>query len=331
MSVESFRLFALSGAAVLGGAVAAALGRPLGALEERSFEDGEHKARPLVSVRGCRVFVLQGLAAGDGESVHDRLCRLLFFIAALKENSAAEVTAVVPYLCYARKDQKTQPRDPVNTRTLARLFEAVGTDRVVTLDVHNVSAFQNAFRCRTEHLEARGLFVDHLLHRFSAEASVGDPVVVSPDIGGIKRAQRLASALAARIARPVSIGFAEKYRAKGVVSGERLVGEFGGKAAIIVDDLIATGTTIARAASSCRALGANSVSVMATHPLFATGVAAVLGPAPIDRIVVTDSVPLRPLPEPLHGKIAVLPLASFLADAIRRLHENGSIVDLLGS
>ena len=146
MTDQRLSLFALHATAELGAAVAAALGRPLAAHEEREFEDGEHKARPLEAVRGADVFVLQSLHGGPEQSANDKLCRLLFFIGALKDSGAARVTALVPYLCYARKDRRTKPNDPVTTRYVASLFEAVGTDAVVTLDVHNPAAFENAFR-----------------------------------------------------------------------------------------------------------------------------------------------------------------------------------------
>src|SRR5690606_10337866 len=133
------------------------------------FEDGEHKIRPLTSVRGRDVYVLSSLYGETDRSPDEKLCRLLFFIATLRDNGATRVTAVVPYLAYARKDRRTQSRDPVTTRYVASLFEAVGVDRVVTLDVHNLAAFQNAFRCRTEHLEARMLFVRHLVERFETD------------------------------------------------------------------------------------------------------------------------------------------------------------------
>lgn len=141
-------LFALQSTRELGDRVAAALGVPLSPHEERGFEDGEHKVRPLVSVRGHDVFVLQSLYGDADQSPNDKLCRLLFFTGALKDAGAARVTVVAPYLCYSRKERKTKSRDPVTTRYVASLFEAVETDCVVTLDVHNVAAFQNAFHCR---------------------------------------------------------------------------------------------------------------------------------------------------------------------------------------
>src|SRR5512135_3205205 len=144
MAPEPIHLFALNASRAFGERVAQRLGMPLSPHEERDFEDGEHKARPLASVRGADVFVIQSLYGEPGQGVNDKLCRLLFFIGALRDASAGRVTAVVPYLCYARKDRKTQARDPVTTRYVAALFEAVGTDRVLTLDVHNLAAFQNA-------------------------------------------------------------------------------------------------------------------------------------------------------------------------------------------
>ncbi|WP_461477596.1 ribose-phosphate diphosphokinase [Mesorhizobium jarvisii] len=150
--------------------------------EERDFEDGEHKARPLVSVRGRDVYVLHSLAGNGGASANDRLCKLLFFLATCKENGAARATAVVPYLAYARKDRQTKARDPVTTRYVAQLFEAMGTDRIVTLDVHNFAAFQNAFRCESVHLDTRKLFAP-LIGKLAGDLPV---TIFSPDGGGVK-------------------------------------------------------------------------------------------------------------------------------------------------
>jgi len=187
------RIFALNGSEYLGHTVAGALGIALDPHEERDFEDGEHKARPLVSVRGEDVYVLHSLAGGGDASINDRLLKLLFFLATCRENGAARTTAVVPYLAYARKDRQTKARDPLTTRYVAQLFEAVGTDRIVALEVHNIAAFQNAFRCETVHLDARRLFVP-IIKRLAA----GLPItILSPDGGGVKRAQLLKESLEA--------------------------------------------------------------------------------------------------------------------------------------
>ena len=319
-------LFALNATHEFGEQVACHLGQALSPHEEREFEDGEHKARPLVNVRGRDVFVVQSLYADPRQSVNDKLCRLLFFIGALKDASAASVTAIVPYLAYARKDQKSKARDPTTTRYVAAMFEAVGTDRIVTLDVHNLAAYQNAFRCCTEHLQANGLFVDHFLPLLGDRPAV----VVSPDAGGIKRADRFRLRLAQALGRPVAAAFAEKHRSEGVVSGELIVGDVRGRIAIVLDDLISTGTTIARTVKACRSLGATAVYAAATHGLFVGDAQQVLADDGLTGIVVTDSVPPFRLGEGnAKAKLVVLPGARLFAEAIRCIHTGGSIAGLL--
>ncbi len=246
------RLFALNGSGELGASVARAMKVELDPHEERDFEDGEHKARPLVSVRGHDVYVVHALAAGDGQSANDRMVKLLFFLATCRDNGAARVTAVVPFLAYARKDRQTKARDPVTTRYVAQLFEAVGTDCLVTLEVHNFAAFQNAFRCRTVHFDARRLFVPAIA-RLAGEQHRA--VVFSPDGGGVKRAQLLREAVNAEAGLDAGFGFMEKRRSRGVVSGDLFAGDVAGAAVFIVDDMIGTGGTVRRAARACRERG----------------------------------------------------------------------------
>jgi len=319
-------LFALEATRSWGEAVAEHLGLALEVHEERAFEDGEHKARALAGVRGRHVYVLQSLYGDEHHSPNDKLCRLLFFIGALRDAAAASVTAVVPYLAYARKDRRSKPRDPVTTRYVAAMFEAVGTARVVTLDVHNVAAYENAFRCGTEHLEATSLFVAHFLPLLAGR----EVVVVSPDAGGIKRAESFRLRLAAALGRPVAAAFAEKHRSEGVVSGELVVGEVAGRCAIIVDDLIGAGTTIVRTAIACRRLGATSVYAAASHGLFVGQAPLMLAEEALTGLVVTDTVPPFRLPDgPVRDKLVVLATARLFAQAIERMHGGGSITALL--
>lgn len=326
MNDPLLKLFALCESRELGVRVAAQLGIALGAHEERDFEDGEHKLRPLESVRDAEVFVLQSLHGEPQRSVHDKLCRLLFFVAALKDAAAARVTAVLPYLCYARKDRRTKPRDPLATRYIAQLLEAVGTDRVVALDVHNPAAVENAFRRPLQLLDTARLFADH----FAARIAAGPVVVMSPDTGGIKRAERLRAALAARLDREVGSAFLEKYRSAGVVSGSALVGEVRDAQVIILDDLISTGGTLLRAAVACHQHGACSVYAAASHGLFAGAAGQQLADPALDSIVITDSVPpLRLEGTPARAKLEVVSVAPLLAEALRRLHAGGSVVELL--
>jgi len=328
MNADGIRIFALTATHGLGARVAARLNLPLARHEERPFEDGEHKARSLENVRGRDAFVIESLYGEPGASANDKLCRLLFFIGALKDASAARVTAVVPYLCYSRKDRRTKARDPVTTRYVARLFEAVETDRVVTLDVHNLAAFENAFRCRIDHLEARGLFVDYFAPKVGSE----EVVVVSPDVGGVKRAEQFRQLLSQRLGREPGSAFLEKYRSSGVVSGEAVVGNVEGSVAIIIDDLISTGGTILRAARACRAKGAARVFAAASHGMFVGDAARLLTEPALDGLAVTDSIPpFRIDPALASQKLVVLETAPLLAEAIRRIHEGGSIVELLAS
>ena len=318
------QLFALAATADLGRAVAAALKRPPAAHEERGFEDGEHKVRPLDDVAGNDVYVMQSTHGGPDESANDKLVRLMFFIGALKDAGAARVTAVVPYLAYARKDRRTKPNDPVTTRYVAQMMDSVGVNCVVTLEVHNPAAFENAFRCRTVALTATPLFLDYIKAQLT-----GVPVaVVSPDAGGMKRAELLRETLEATLGQPVGKGLAEKHRSSGVVSGDLFVGDVAGRTALIVDDLISTGGTLLRAAKSARTAGAKRVLALVTHGLFMSGAEALLADPAIDRVIVTDAVPPFRLKAP-SAKLVTLPCAPLLAEAIRRLHENRNLTDLL--
>lgn len=321
---ERFQLFALNATAQLGKAVADALPHAISSHEERTFEDGEHKTRPLDTVEGNDVYVLQSLHSGLDESPNDKLCRLLFFIGALKDAGAARVTAVVPYLCYARKDRRTKPNDPVTTRYVARMFESVGVDAVATLEVHNPAAFENAFRCRTVTLTATPLFVDYA-RRFKDERLC----VLSPDTGGAKRAELLRETLEAAVGGTIGKAFVDKHRSGGVVTGDALVGDAKDSTVLIVDDLISTGNTLVRAARAARRAGARRVIALAAHGLFMTGAAETLADSSIDRLVVTDSIPPFRLPSgATRHKLDIIPAAPLLAAAVRRLNEGRTLTDL---
>lgn len=316
-------LFALD--PTLGDGVAGKLGVDLSRHEERGFEDGEHKIRPLESVRGRDVYLLESLYGDADRSVNDRLVRLLFFLGALRDASAGRVTAVVPYLCYSRKDRRTKSRDPLSTRYIAEILESVGLDRMVTLDVHNPAAYENAFRITAEHLEFRKQFARHLAEAVRER----EVAVVSPDAGGVKRAEAFREALEQRLGRPVGRGFMEKYRSAGVVSGDRLVGDVADADVILVDDLVSTGGTLARAASACRDAGAERVFAAATHGLFSSDSDRVLGESALDRVVVTDSVPgCEARLREARPRLEVLPVATLLAEAIRRMNRDESLVAL---
>jgi ribose-phosphate pyrophosphokinase len=319
-------LFALGDSRAFGEAVANNLNVSLAPHEERDFEDGEHKTRPLANVRGRDVYVFSNLAGERQQSANDRLCRLLFFVATLKDAGAARVTAAAPYLCYGRKDRQTKSRDPVTTRYVAQLFEAVGTDHVITIEAHNLAAFQNAFRCDTDHLDANMLFAKHF------QKVVGDEevAVVSPDMGGVKRAELFRERLEGMLGRSVAKGFMDKQRSMGRVTGEIFAGDVAGRTAIVIDDLISTGTTMVRVASACRERGAKRIHLAATHGVFSGGGQTLFSEPSITSVVVTDSIlPLRFDPQGVGVRVVVLSVAGLVAEAIARSHMGGSIVDLL--
>ncbi|HEX2494501.1 MAG TPA: ribose-phosphate diphosphokinase [Steroidobacter sp.] len=309
-------LFAPAHTAVLAERTARALGLALAPSEEREFDGGEHKIRPLREVRGCDVFVMQSLAGDEHASANDKLCRLLFFIGALKDAGAARVTACTPYLCYARKDRRTQARDPVTTRYVAAMFEAVGVDRVLVLEVHNEAAFDNAFRCEAIRLSSGSVFSEHLA-RLGASSNL---TVASPDVGGIKRAQVLRETLASKFNDQFGFAFMEKRRAAGVVSGDKLIGDVAGRDVLIFDDLIASGGTIARAARAARAAGARRVYAAASHAVFTPAAVQLFDPDGPDAVLVSDSVALPAAFERFtQGSLQICSVAPLFAAAITEL------------
>jgi ribose-phosphate pyrophosphokinase len=315
---HSLTLFGLQASRELAERVAGRLDIALAPHEERGFEDGEHKTRPLQDVRGHDVFVLHSLFGDDDESGNDKLCRLLFFCGALKDAGAAHVTAVSPYLCYARKDRRTKPNDPITTRYVAAMFESVGIDRVIVSEVHNLAAFENAFRCPTWHIESACLMAEYFAPLLQGE----QVVAVSPDAGGAKRVEQFRQALEHLTHKNVASAYMEKYRSSGIVSGEVLAGDVHDKIAVIVDDLISTGGTLVRAAEACRSMGAAKVFAAATHGLFIGGARDLFAASAIEALVVTNTVPpFRVAQEVAAKRLAVLDASDTIARAISACHD----------
>ena len=312
-------LFSLDPECRLTPALAAALNVPVARHEERRFDDGERKLRPLSDPRGRDAYLVCSLHGGPEESPHDKLLRMLMFVATLKDHGTARVTVVVPYFAYARKDRQTKPFDPVTLRYVAQLFEAVGTDQAIVLEVHNVAAFQNAFRRSTIHLEAHRVF-DPIV---ATMADAGPLAVASPDPGGVKRALLWRESLEARLGRPLSFAMVDKRRSQGIVSSQSLVaGDVAGATVLLLDDLIASGETMTRAATALRRAGARRVMAFAAHGLFTGSADATLDDPSLDELVVTDSVP--PFRLPAAGadmaRLRVVSAAPLFAEAIRATH-----------
>jgi ribose-phosphate pyrophosphokinase len=314
-------IFALDTDDGLARALAADLDMAISPHEDRTFDDGEHKLRPLLDPRGDEAYVVASLHGGPARSPDEKLCRLLMFIATLRDHGAARVTAVLPYLAYARKDRRTKPFDPLSLRHVAQLFEAVGTAQVIVLEAHNVAAFENAFRCPTLHLDAHKVF-----DRAVAELADDAPLAVaSPDVGGAKRAQLWRESLSERMGRPVGFAMIDKRRSAGLVSGSlQVAGDVAGMTVLLLDDLIATGETLLRAARALRHAGAREVVAAAAHGLFIEPAAERLAAPELGRILVTDSVPPFRLPPagPVMRKLRVVSAVPLIARAIRDCHES---------
>jgi ribose-phosphate pyrophosphokinase len=312
MLTDSPLLFALNGSQAYASRVAQRLGCRLAEHEERAFEDGEYKSRPLEPVIGRRILVFHALYGDAQQSVHDKLCRLLFFCAALKDDGARHVQVVTPYLCYARKECRTRPLDPISSRYVATLFQACGVDRLMALEVHNVAAFDNAFRIPTCRLECAELFAAH----FAPWAATHAVVAVAPDFGAAKRTEQFRLALERLSGRTVASAQMEKHRSNQGLSGAQLSGEVRDKTAIIIDDMISTGSTLLRAGQACQAGGASTIFAAATHGLFIQAQALLDSPL-FARIVITDSVPpLRLEPALAARRLQILDSSALLAEAL---------------
>lgn len=312
-------LFSLDTDTRLAQALAGQLGVPLAPHEHRAFEDGEHKLRPLIDPRGRDAYVLHSLYGEPQNSPQDKLLQLLVFMATLRDHGAARVSAVLPYLAYARKDRQTKPFDPLTLRHVAQLIEAVGTAQCLVLEAHNVAAFQNAFRIPTVHLEAHRVLEAQVLARVGQAALA----VASPDPGGVKRAQLWRESLAQTLQRPVGFALVDKRRSAGVLSSDHLVaGDVAGLTVLLLDDLIASGATLRGAARALMQAGASEVLACAAHGLFTHGAAQALADDAIAALFVTDSVPPFRLPQnaAVRAKLLVAPAAGLLAQVVRASH-----------
>lgn len=307
-------LFALPESEGFGTAIAGSLEISLSRLEVREFEDGEHKGRPLVDMRGEDVFLVQSLYSDAQLSVNDKICRLLFLAGAMRDSGARRVIALVPYFAYARKDRRTKSNDPLAGRYLAQAIEAMGVDLVIVLEVHNPAAFENSFRRPTILLDPHEAFAHHLKERIADKPIA----VLSPDPGGVKRAQLFRETIERVLSRPVDLAYVEKRRSAGVVSGDLLIGEVRERTILIIDDLISTGGTMLRAAQKCRAEGASEIYALAAHGLFVGNAAETLANAAITKVIITDSVPPFRVPAQIAAKhLEIVPVAPLFAAAVR--------------
>lgn len=316
---KGVKIFGIGPAQVMAQSVCIKLGLPLYIVKEEEFPDGELKVRPHEEVRNADVFVFHSLGGDSSRTVNDRLCELYFLLCTLRDNGARRITALIPYLPYARSDQRKEHNDSVINRYVAQMLEQSGVYSIVTIDIHNISAFENAFRCPVVNLEAAELFCDHILLRVKSNIP---PVVISPDIGGIKRAEIFRNQLESQSGLSIGSAFMEKFRTSNGLVGKSLVGDVRGRPVFIVDDMISTGETILRASEACRKAGSGPITVFASHGIFSRNQQQLLYSSFFDEVVVTDSHPaVRDLA--YFPKLRVLPCASvfskYLASSIEKM------------
>ena len=327
------RIFALDSSKDYGEAVANALNRQLSPHREFYHPDKEVYVRASVNVRRCHTFVIGSLYTDEQETVNDKLAKMKYLIGALKDAHAAEVTAVCPYLPYARSDRKVRSREAVITKYLATAFEAVGADRIITIDVHNLQAFQNAYRsCHADNLECKIEFANY----FKAELGNVSPCeisILSPDAGGMARCNWFRKALSKRLGAGIGIAFLDKKHEdddSAKKSGNKIVGS-NRKVMIIVDDMIASGSTIKLAADAALAHEAEQIWVVATHGLFVGKANENLDLPHIHKIVIGDTIKPFRLSVKLLEKTEIVPTTQLFAETIRRTYTGESLSTLFDS
>jgi ribose-phosphate pyrophosphokinase len=288
--------------------IARDLGTAMGKSLVKNFSDGEINVEIDESVRGMDVFVVQSIC----HPVNNNLMELLILIDALKRASAERITAVLPYYGYARQDRKVSPRAPISAKLLADLITTAGASRILTVDLH-AGQIQGFFNIPVDHLFAAPVLLEYL------KKLKNDLVIVSPDAGGVERARAYAKRL------NTSLAIIDKRRESPNVSQVmNIIGDVEGMVAIIVDDLVDTGGTLARAAYALMEKGAKTVYACCTHPVLSGKAVEIISGSPIEEMIVTNTIPLREEANACR-KIKVLSVSGLLADAIRRIYEDESV------
>jgi ribose-phosphate pyrophosphokinase len=285
---------------------------PLGDVEVSRFSDGEVFVQVNENVRGTDVFLIQPTCP----PVNDNLMELLVMIDALKRASARRITAVLPYYGYGRQDRKVQPRVPITAKLVADLLTAAGVDRLLALDLH-AGQIQGFFNIPVDHLFAAPVIIDYL-----GKKDLRDPVIVSPDAGGVERARAIAKRLRA------SLAIIDKRReGPGQTVAMHLIGEVRGRDTVVIDDMIDTAGTLVQAVVALAREGARRILACGVHPVLSGPAIERIRAAPIEETVVTNSIPIAPDKQQA-ARLTVLSVAPLLGEAIRRIHDEESVSTL---
>jgi len=310
-STAKLQIFTGNANPALAKEIADHLGLAVGKMKVHRFQDGEIDLHIEETVRGARVFLIQPTCVPSNENIME----LLIMIDACRRASAREIDAVIPYYGYARKDRKTAPRDPISAKLVANLLTAAGADRILTMDLH-AGQIQGFFDIPVDNLRALPIIAEYLEHK-----QLSHPVVVAPDVGGVARARELAHRL------DCGLAIIDKRRPEAnVAEVMHVIGDVGGRTAILIDDIIDTAGTITQGAEALVAEGAEGVYACATHAVFSESAIDKMKKAPFREIIVTNTIPVSPAKR--LDNMRILSVAQLFAEAIHRVHEELSVSKL---
>ena len=307
--MRGYKVFSGTANQELSRQIAKYLGIPLSEASIKRFSDGEISVQIGESVRGKDVFIIQPTCAPTDTN----LMELLILTDALKRSSASTVTAVIPYFGYARQDRKAAPRVPITAKLVANMIETAGIDRVVTMDLH-AGQIQGFFDIPVDNLYGTITFINYLKNKH-----LSNPIVASPDVGGVARARSLAKQL------NLDLAIIDKRREKANESEVmNVIGDANGKDVILIDDMVDTAGTLIKAAAAFKERGATSVTAFCTHPVLSGPAYERIATGAIDELVVTDTIPLKEQNE----HIKVISVAPLFAEVIRRVYHDESVNNL---
>lgn len=306
--MRGYKIFAGSASNQFAQEVCQILDVPLAKADVKKFSDGEISIQIAESVRGRDVFIIQSTGAPS----NDNLMELLIMTDALRRSSASSITAVVPYYGYARQDRKAAPRVPITARLVADMYEAAGIDRVVTIDLH-AGQIQGFFNIPVDNLYGSVTFENYIKSK-----NLKNPIIASPDIGGVARARYFASRMG------LEMVIVDKRREKANESEVmNIIGDVNGKDVIMIDDMVDTAGTMVKAATALKNKGATSVMACATHAVLSGKAYDNIENGELDELIVTNTLESKP-----HEKIVVLTVAPLFAEVIRRVYHNESVNSL---
>ena len=310
-SRQQLKIFTGNANSLLAKEISRELGVPLGSATVRHFSDGEIQVNINESVRGADVFIIQPTCS----PVNENLMELLVMIDAIRRASARRITAVMPYFGYARQDRKSKARDPISAKLLANLIAASGAKRVITMDLH-ANQIQGFFDIPVDHLPGVPILAQHFI-----QEQLKDVVVVSPDLGSVQRARQFAE----RISAPLAIIDRRRTEAHDI-GINNIIGDIKNKQVIMIDDIIDTAETIFLGSVALKKLGAQSIYACCTHPVLSGTAVERLAEAPINGLVVTNTIPL---PENINiDNLKILSVASLIGGAISKINKNLSVSEL---